>query len=78
MAIARMHEGGPDVLIAEATQADAIAAGLGSGRLKLLRIVECQETGPYEIRRPFSQQTLLERVEALLRPRAELEAAEAG
>jgi two-component system cell cycle sensor histidine kinase/response regulator CckA len=78
VAIARMHEGGPDVLIAEATQADAIAAGLGSGRLKLLRIVECQETGPYEIRRPFSQQTLLERVEALLRPRAELEAAEAG
>ena len=73
--IAQIHERVPDVLIADASQAEAIAAGLGSERLKLLRVVEGPEAGVDEIRRPFSEQALLLRVEALLRSVPEQETA---
>jgi two-component system cell cycle sensor histidine kinase/response regulator CckA len=69
LAIAQMHEGGVDLLIANVAQADAIVAGLEvDGRPRLLRIVPGPETGPGEIRRPFSQQALLEKVSAILQP----------
>ncbi len=66
VAIGQMHESGLDLVIAGSGQADAIAKGLGGGHMKLLRIVDKPEAGVEEIRRPFSQQALLQRVEALL------------
>ena len=68
-AIAEMHEGSLDLLIAEAEQGEAIGAEIASarGRVPLLRIVNRPEAGPDEIRRPFTQQALLDRVAALLR-----------
>jgi hypothetical protein len=70
-AIAELHEGSLDVLIAEAEQADAIEAELAKarGRVALLRIVNRPEAGLDEIRRPFTQQALLQKVAALLRSR---------
>jgi two-component system cell cycle sensor histidine kinase/response regulator CckA len=74
MAIAQMHEGGLDLLIANAAQADAIAAALeADARPRILRIVEGAESGADEIRRPFSQQTLLAKVQSLLSPAKEIE-----
>jgi two-component system cell cycle sensor histidine kinase/response regulator CckA len=78
VALGQMHEGGPDLLIADTALAIAIAAELGSERLKTLRIVEGPEAGPDEMRRPFSQQTLLKRVEALLGSGPKLESTAAG
>jgi two-component system, cell cycle sensor histidine kinase and response regulator CckA len=78
VALGLMHERRPDLLIADAAQAVAIAAELESEHLKVIRIVEGPEAGPDEIRRPFSQQALLKRVEALLLPRAELESSAAA
>jgi two-component system, cell cycle sensor histidine kinase and response regulator CckA len=76
LAIAQMHEGGLDLLIATAAQADAIAAGLeAEARPRILRIVEGAESSAGEIRRPFSQQTLLDKVQSLLTPAKEIEAA---
>ena len=76
-AIAEMHEGSLDLLIAETEQAEAIEAELrkSRGTIALLRIVSTPEPGPDEIRRPFTQQALLDRVAGLLRSR---EAASAG
>jgi two-component system cell cycle sensor histidine kinase/response regulator CckA len=69
LAVAEMHDGRLDLLIATAAQADAIAAALeGDSRPRVLRIVEGEENGADEIKRPFSQQTLLEKVETLLSP----------
>ena len=69
LAVAQMHEGRVDLLIATAAQADAIEAALETdSRPRILRIVEGAETGADEIKRPFSRQTLLEKVEALLTP----------
>jgi two-component system, cell cycle sensor histidine kinase and response regulator CckA len=75
VAIGQMHESGLDLVIAGAGQAEAIAKGLGGGHVRLLRIVDLPEAGVEEIRRPFSQQALLQRVEELLRPSPELESA---
>jgi hypothetical protein len=77
VAIGQLHENELDLLIAEAAQADTIAQGMGGGRMRLLRIVDRPEGGPEEIRRPFSQQALLQKVEALLRPLQGLESAAA-
>jgi hypothetical protein len=67
LAISEVHEGPLDVLIAEEAQAESIAAGIHSAhpRAEFLRIVEHEETGPREIRRPFTQQTLLDRIQGL-------------
>ncbi len=69
-AIAQMHEGSLDLLIVEAEEAEAIGVEVAGarGRVPLLRIVNGPEAGPGEIRRPFTQQALLERVSVLLRP----------
>jgi two-component system cell cycle sensor histidine kinase/response regulator CckA len=77
VAIGQMHESGLDLVIAAAGQAEAIAQGLGGGHVKLLRIVDRPEAGEEEIRSPFSQQALLEKVEALLQPSKGLEASTA-
>ncbi len=79
LAIAQMHEGGLDLLIADAAQADVIAAALEvNARPRILRMVDGAESGVGEIRRPFSQQTLLDKVQALLSPAKEIEPAIAG
>ncbi len=78
LAIAQLHEGGLDLVIAGATQADTIAAGLEiNSRTRILRMVDAVESGPDQIRRPFSQQTLLDKVEALLGTAKEIESAAA-
>jgi hypothetical protein len=43
--------------------------------LEVLRIVDQEETSPAEIRRPFTQAALLDRVSALLGARSRLAAA---
>jgi hypothetical protein len=69
LAMVQMHEGGVDLLIADAAQADAIVAGLEADkRPRMLRIVEGAVPAPGEITRPFSQQALLEKVAAILLP----------
>jgi two-component system cell cycle sensor histidine kinase/response regulator CckA len=70
LAVAEMHEGRVDLVIADASLADALCGKLPA---RALRIVEGTEAGPDEIRRPFSQQFLLQKVEAMLRPYQELE-----
>lgn len=78
VAIGQMHEHGLDLVIASSAQADAIQQGLADNHLKLLRIVDNKDVGEDEIRRPFSQQALLEKVEALLRPPPVLKSSAAG
>ena len=68
LAISEVHEGPLDLLIAEATQADSIAAGIHRAHphVEVLKIVDEVEAGVHEIRRPFTQQALLERVRSLI------------
>jgi len=68
LAVGQVHEGQVDLLIADSS-ADVIAAGLLRDHpgLETLRIVDGPESGPNEIRRPFTQAALLEKVESLLR-----------
>jgi two-component system cell cycle sensor histidine kinase/response regulator CckA len=68
IALAEMLEGGLDLLIAEPADADAILADMRAlhPAMESLRVVDGPETSPLEIRRPFTQQAMLERVEALL------------
>jgi two-component system cell cycle sensor histidine kinase/response regulator CckA len=68
IALGEMLEGGLDVLIAEPADADAILADLRSAHpaLESLVVVDGPETSPREIRRPFTQQAMLERVGLLL------------
>ena len=71
MAVGQMHEGRVDLLIADAS-AEGIASGLRRDHpgMEWLRIVDGPEHGPDEIRRPFTQAALLERVESLLKSRS--------
>jgi DNA-binding response OmpR family regulator len=64
-AIAQMHEGTLDLLIADAGEADRIVAAFRGA--EVLKIVDGPERSANEIQRPFTQQALLDRVEALLR-----------
>ncbi len=68
IALGEMHEGALDLLIAEPADAKAILAGLGSlhPAMGSLQVVDGPETSPREIRRPFTQQAMLERVANLL------------
>ncbi len=68
-AIGQVHEGRLDLLIADAF-AVQIAEELRREHpdLEVLRVVDDAENGPNEIRRPYTQRALLERVEALLNP----------
>ena len=74
-----MHEGRLDLLIADAS-AEQIAGELRRDHpgLQTLRVVDDAENGPGEIRRPYTQRALLERVEALLNPRDAVLAADSG
>jgi len=67
-----MHEGGLDLLIAEPADASVILKDLRTAHpaIASLLVVDQPETSPQEIRRPFTQQVMLERVSALLAARA--------
>lgn len=69
LAIAEVHQGAIDLLIAESAEAGPIAARLRAAHpdLEVLEIVENAEKGPNQIARPFTQQALLDRVRALLK-----------
>ena len=68
LAVSQVHEGPLGLLIAEERLADAIANDLHRvhPNAGLLRVVDREETGAHEICRPFTQQQLLDRVQALL------------
>jgi PAS domain S-box-containing protein len=74
IALGQMHEGSLDVLIAGEAAAEEIRKAIEGSHpsLALLRIVERAEQSPDEVRRPFSQQVLFEKVTGLLarNPRA--------
>jgi PAS domain S-box-containing protein len=80
LALSEVHEGALQLLIADAAQADAIAEDLRRAHPEatVLRVVERAEAAPNEIQFPFTQQALLKRVEAILKPSARLESATAG
>jgi len=71
LALGEVHEGSLDLLVAEAADADRVAAALGKThpRLKVLRIIERAEPAFNEIRRPFTQAALLEKAAQLLNHR---------
>lgn len=77
LALGEVHEGSLDLLVAETADADGIGAALRKNHpeLEVLRIVERLETASNEIRRPFTQAALLEKVEQLLEKRGISEAA---
>ena len=72
LAISEVHEDPLDVLIADEAQAESIAAGIHRAHphAELLRIVDHEEMSPREIRRPFTQQALLDRVQRLFEARS--------
>ena len=65
LALAQIHEGMLDLLVADAPDAAAIGSEL---KIKALSIVDEPETSENQIRRPFTQQMLLDRVNALVTP----------
>lgn len=69
-ALGQVHEGPLDLLIADAADRDAILRDLHPRHpgLDSLTMVDLPESSPREIRRPFTQQALLERTAALLKP----------
>jgi len=77
LAVGEVHEGPLDAVIAEATEADSIAPDIRRRHphAEFLKIVESAETTAHEIRRPFTQQALLERVRALIAARPKRDSA---
>ncbi len=67
-ALGQVHEGPLDLLIADAADTDPILSELRPRHpgLDCLTMVDLPESSPREIRRPFTQQELLERTAALL------------
>jgi two-component system cell cycle sensor histidine kinase/response regulator CckA len=67
-ALGQVHEGPLDLLIADAADRDAVLSELRPKHpaLDALTMVDSLESSPREIRRPFTQQELLERTAALL------------
>jgi DNA-binding response OmpR family regulator len=67
LAVSKVHDGPLDLLIAEARLADALADDLRRvhPNAAVLKIVDA-EAGASEIRRPFTQVQLLDRVQSLL------------
>ena len=67
-ALGHVHEGPLHLLIADAADRDAILDELRPKHLELdcLTMVDLPESSAQEIRRPFTQQLLLERTAALL------------
>ena len=76
-ALGEVHEGKLDLLISGESQTAAIAAELRRTHpgLGVLSIVDGTEASPNEIRTPFTQAELLNRVEALLAARARADSA---
>jgi two-component system, cell cycle sensor histidine kinase and response regulator CckA len=79
LAIGQMHEGPLHLLIADASQ-EMVAADLlrDHPAMEFLQIVQGAEPGANQIRRPFTQAALLEKVEAMIGARKKLESAAAG
>ncbi len=79
-AVGLVQEGTLDLLIAEAPQADSLAPELRKSHpdMMVLRLVDGAAKEPNELPAPFTQQQLLERVEQLLSPRANVESAAAA
>jgi hypothetical protein len=76
-ALGQVHEGSLDLLIADAADTGSILSELRPRHpdLDALTMVDVAESSLREIRRPFSQQELLERTAALLeRKEAPIEA----
>ncbi len=73
-ALGQVHEGPLDLLIADAADTDPILSELRPKHpsLDVLTMVDLPESSPREIRRPFTQQALLERTAVLLERRAEV------
>ena len=67
-ALGQVHEGPLDLLIADAADTAPILSELRPKHpaLDALTVVDLAESSPREIRRPFTQQELLERIAALL------------
>jgi DNA-binding response OmpR family regulator len=72
LALGEMHEGSLDMLIAEPADAKAILEDLRATHpaVASLLMVDTPEASSSEIRQPFTQRVLLERVVALLASRA--------
>ncbi len=68
LALGEVHDGSLDLLVAEAADAERIAAALRQNHpgLEVLRIVDQLETASNEIQRPFTQAALLEKAQQLL------------
>ena len=68
VALGQMHEGVLDLLIAPEREAEEIRKSIETAHplLSVLRIVDRSEQSPDEVRRPFSQQLLLEKASSLL------------
>ena len=79
-AIGQVHEGSLDLLIAEAQRADALSPDLRASHpaMAVLRVVGGPPKAPDELRTPFTQKELLDRVEELMNIRLKLESATAG
>jgi CheY-like chemotaxis protein len=71
VALGEVHQGSLDVLVADAAPADSILETLRPVHpaLEALRIVDEAERDSRELRRPFTQQSLLARIASLLGPR---------
>ncbi len=68
IALGQMHDGGLDLLIADEAEAEEIRKSIESAHptLTVLRVVDRPEKLPNEVKRPFSQQLLLEKANSLL------------
>jgi hypothetical protein len=77
LALGEVHEGSLDLLVAEAADADRIGAALRKNHpgLQLLRIVDQIEVSRDQIRRPFTQNALLDKASQLLAARGAISAA---
>jgi two-component system cell cycle sensor histidine kinase/response regulator CckA len=77
--LGEMHEGALDLVVAEAGVAETIRCGLRAMHpaLETLRIVDREEEGPGEIRHPFTEHALLEKVAALIGGRGAAQGARA-
>jgi len=81
LALGQVHEGRLDLVIADEFQADTLAANLRRWHpsVEALGVVSGPETpGKNQIRRPFTQTALLDRVSALIEQRPKLESASAS
>jgi len=80
MALGHVLDGSLDLVVAEATAAEAIVTDLRRThpQLEVLRVVDSAVRAPNEIRRPFTQAELLGRVGALLGEKQKSLAADGG